>query len=631
KKKVDILHEPLIKKIVQMLRYVSAENHKANTGEAFIYELLHYDFFNIPPIEIARISVNVSSKNFSERKTTWREEIRNAIRKKPTDLFTQELLQGKELAYASKVIEGWIRDGINLTTQQLIERIINESGLLAQCLTGSNKRWDMQLLHTFFDFVKGESSRKTKTTIKQLLETIDLMIGQKVQLPAQLIAFAEDGVNFLTAHASKGLEFEHVFMMGCTTKAWEKSANNFDFKLPDNVFSDDKSIAGEDEDAESRRLFYVAMTRAKRALIVSYAKYDNNGKDLEKSRFVAELESNAQLQTQFVSLPDDDLVEFTLHVLENKKAQAPASLFDNEFVDELLQKYALSVTHLNNYLKCPTAFYFNNLIRVPAPLSAAMTFGSAVHYALEMLFRNMNAHAEKQFESAEDFVRDFKWYMRRFEDAFTETEYKRRIEYGDEILPKFYDKYIEQWNKITSIERSYRNVVVDGAPLSGKLDKIEFNGNVVNVVDYKTGQYERAKTKFGPPEIEKVEKAKLEDKDPKFEDEFGGDYWRQAVFYKILIDADKSTPWEMQSAEFDFVEPDKATNEYIKRRVDITANDVLIVKQQISSTYGQIKAKQFSNGCGKEECNWCDFVSTYYANDSKINTVNLNTDYEQDL
>lgn len=74
----------------------------------------------------------------------------------------------------------------------------------------------------------------------------------------------------------------------------------------------------------------------------------------------------------------------------------------------------------------------------------------------------------------------------------------------------------------------------------------------------------------------------------------------------------------MQSAEFDFVEPDKATGEYIKHRVYISQPDVDIVKQQITSTYENIKAKKFSNGCGKEECEWCDFVNTYY-NDNSTN------------
>ncbi len=74
----------------------------------------------------------------------------------------------------------------------------------------------------------------------------------------------------------------------------------------------------------------------------------------------------------------------------------------------------------------------------------------------------------------------------------------------------------------------------------------------------------------------------------------------------------------MQSAEFDFVEPDKATGEYIKQRVLITNDDVAIVKQQITSTYTKIKAKEFSQGCGKEECTWCDFVNTYYSNRTPV-------------
>jgi len=87
-----------------------------------------------------------------------------------------------------------------------------------------------------------------------------------------------------------------------------------------------------------------------------------------------------------------------------------------------------------------------------------------------------------------------------------------------------------------------RNVVIKGVPLKGKLDKIEFDGKSVNVVDYKTGDIDKARPKIKPPH----------DKDPN-----GGDYWRQAVFYKILIDNYPSKDWEAISATFDFIEPDK--------------------------------------------------------------------------
>ena len=63
----------------------------------------------------------------------------------------------------------------------------------------------------------------------------------------------------------------------------------------------------------------------------------------------------------------------------------------------------MNVTALNNYLKCPLEFYFKNLIRIPSPKNEATEFGSAVHYALEQLFRKMQDGGKEQFPSKEEF------------------------------------------------------------------------------------------------------------------------------------------------------------------------------------------------------------------------------------
>jgi DNA helicase-2/ATP-dependent DNA helicase PcrA len=399
-----------------------------------------------------------------------------------------------------------------------------------------------------------------------------------------------------------------VFMIGCLKDKWDNVRSSGQFRLPDNLFT----IAGTDTE-EARRLFYVAMTRARRSLVISYPEHDNNGKPLVKSQFLAEIaESEDVLQTA-ISISNDDLVRFQLQTLGALPPALPQHIIDTDFARTLLDKYSLSVTHLNQYLKCPVSFYFNNLVKVPSAKNGAMTFGSAVHFALEKLFRNMNAHADKEFGSKADLLRDFKWYMRRNEEAFTPADFKRRMEYGEQILPKFYDKYIGSWNKVTSIERSYRNVVVQGVPMNGKLDKLEFDGKFVNVVDYKTGKFTNAAKKLGRPEPEKVLKATEDNKEPGFEHLHGGDYWRQAVFYKILIDNDTSQDWEMRSVEFDFVEPDRDTGEFIRHRVDIDATDVETVKKQVVSTYRSIMNKEFGKGCGKADCEWCTFVNDYYA------------------
>jgi DNA helicase-2/ATP-dependent DNA helicase PcrA len=254
----------------------------------------------------------------------------------------------------------------------------------------------------------------------------------------------------------------------------------------------------------------------------------------------------------------------------------------------------MNVTALNNYLKCPLEFYFKNLVRIPSPKNEATEFGSAVHYALEKLFRKMQDGKKEQFPGKAAFIADFEWYMERHQESFTREQYARRMEYGQEVLSNYYDKYVNSFNKVVAIERSIRNITIQGVPLKGKLDKLEFDGKLVNVVDYKSGDPDKgiAKTK-GPSE-----------KEPN-----GGDYWRQAVFYKILVDNYEQKSWKVVSTEFDFIEPDKKKN-YRKEKLLITDPDITTVTQQITTVWQKIQNRDFYTGCGKEDCHWCNFVKT---------------------
>jgi len=249
---------------------------------------------------------------------------------------------------------------------------------------------------------------------------------------------------------------------------------------------------------------------------------------------------------------------------------------------------------LNNFLKCPLEFYFKNLIRIPSPKNEATEFGSAIHYALEQLFRKMQDSGNEKFPSKEVFIADFLWFMHRHRESFTAEQFARRLEYGHDVLGNYYDQYIRSFNKIVAIEYNIRNVTVKGVPLRGKLDKLEFDGKSVNVVDYKTGDPDKAKEKIKG----------TSDKDPN-----GGDYWRQAVFYKILVDNYEQKDWRVVSTEFDFIEPDKKKN-YKKVKVIINPSDIETVTQQITTVWQKIQDRDFYIGCGKEDCHWCQFVKT---------------------
>jgi DNA helicase II / ATP-dependent DNA helicase PcrA len=588
KRNLNLLELPLAQKLVQILSYIAAEYEVPYGGDEILFEILHFDFFDIPPIEIAKLSIEVADRHFTPDKTSIRRLLYEKSHQRPKDLFDTGIHPA--LKQASATLESLIADASNVTIQHLLENIIRKAGVLKKIMTGTERIWMMQVLTCFFDFVKDETRRNPDCTLRQLVRNIHLMRSNNVAIPIVQVGGSDKGVNLLTAHGSKGLEFEYVFLAGSTAGVWEKKRKpGGGYKMPDTLFSS-KPCA--DEEEELRRLFYVAITRAQKKLFISHSAFSNDGKGMEPSKFIAEILDIHDLPSVRAEVTDEQMAEF--QVLQFKELAVPEiARIEEDFITRILERFVMNVTALNNYLRCPLEFYFKNLIRIPSPKNEATEFGSSVHFAIQRLFEKMKEDPSHRFKEKEDMLSDFKWYMYRHRESFTKEAFDRRLEYGTEILSNYYDEYVHKWNKIVAVERNIRNVVVNGVPLKGKLDKMEFTNREVNVVDYKTGDPDKASEKLIPPG----------EKNPN-----GGDYWRQAVFYKILVD-NAHKEWRVVSSEFDFVEPDKK-KKYIKRKLIITAEDITTVTQQLTDTWNRIQARDFYTGCGSTDCHYCNFIKT---------------------
>ncbi|MES2430079.1 MAG: ATP-dependent DNA helicase [Bacteroidota bacterium] len=586
KRSINILEHPFIKKILSILSYLNAEHDIPYGGDEMLFEILHYDFYSIPPIDIAKLTVEVNQKKYNGELTSIRKLLFDKANNPPKDLFDTGLNQ--RLKNVSALLEKLIADVSNITLQQLFENIIQYAGVLPYIMKSNDKIELMQLLTALFNFIKEETARNPSLNLAGLIAIIDLMEKENLPLPLVQVAGSDKGVNLLTAHGSKGLEFDHVFFAGCNATSWEKKRKpGGGYKFPDTMFSSQPNSSDEEE---LRRLFYVALTRAETNLSISYAKFKDDGKEIEPSMFIAEILEQHLIPVEKIILPIEQKTEFELL---HFTAQAPEiEQAEEDFIENLLSKFVMNVTALNSYLDCPLGFYYKNLIRIPAGKSESLVFGSAIHYGVEQLFKKMQDRKEDKFAPVEEVIADFNWYMNRHRENFTKEAFDRRMEYGDEVLRNYYNKYINSWNKVVAVERNIRGVVINGVPIKGKLDKLEFNGKEVNVVDYKSGDIDKAIPKLKAPH----------EKDPN-----GGDYWRQAVFYKILIDNYEQKDWKVISTEFDFVEPDKK-KEYRKEKVIINPQDVETVKQQLTEVWAKIQNRDFYTGCGKEECHWCNFV-----------------------
>jgi len=594
KRKIDVLEQPFGEKIITILRYLAMEMDSPYSGDELLFEIMHYDFFNIAPIEIAKASIAVSKENYAtasnnQPKTSLRRYISELRTPAQPGLF--DSVQNVEMKFLISDIDYLLKESVSVTLQQFFQQVIAKMGILRYIMNQPDKGTHMQMLTSFFDFLKEESRKNPEIKLSDLITTIDLMKKNNIRLSLNQVIFSDKGINFLTAHGSKGLEFEYVFFIGCDKKTWDSKGRNNGFSYPDTLTRGPSDDIAQKE--ESRRLFYVALTRAKQCLMISYASKDRNGKDQEASQFIGEILADTPLVVHYPKVNEEDMLGFyaTQFSVDDKPK---IELLDRNYINQLLQNYTLSVTHLNNYLDCPLRFYFQCLIRVPSGKSPAATFGQAVHWALNRTFKKLKEWGD-EFPPTEEFMKEYRWYMYRNRDSFTKEDFKLRVAYGEKILPAYYEQNIGSWNKIAITERTIKNIQIEGVPIKGNLDKIEFEGKNVSVVDYKTGKLKNAKDKLLRPTNEQPN---------------GGDYWRQAVFYKILIDHDRND-WQVVNTIFDFVEPIK-DGEYHKEKLFINSEDTATVTDQIKTVYQKIMAHDFNTGCGKKECDWCHFVKSNF-------------------
>ncbi len=582
KRKVNVLKQQEIKKLILILKYISEEYTKPFSGEKHLFEILHFDFFGISAQDAALVSLHCSIRRDAEANDKkWRNEISNVASLKAAGVKDVD-----KIIRCSNALESWIHDIPNVTAQVLFERILTRGGVLDYILSSEDKVWKLQLINTFFNFIKEESSREENISMLQILDMISKMEENSIEMPLSKIIFSENGIHFLTAHGSKGLEFEHVYIIRSDNQNWvQKKYGRSGYKYPATLVP-----ASEQSDVEDdRRLFYVAMTRAKTNLTLSFSDFDDNEKALEPSRFISEITSSDDYTKQ-INVKEDDIVEYKATLM--RYSQGKTELIEHDLIDRVLQTFRVSATSLNKYLRCAITFYFENILRVPMARSATNGFGNAIHYALEMYFRDMEGDPERKVPPVENLQNHFAIGMKKFHSHFTKKEKELSTIRGKKLLADYYDEYQSTWPLPRKYELEFDiKTEFNGIPISGKLDQVAIFDNHLEVIDYKTGRYIPSKLKG-----------------PVGEEDLGGDYWRQIVFYKLLLNGDDRLKEPMRSGIMDFVEKTK-DGKFYRRKFEVEPFEIKVVGEQLTDTYTKIKNHEFTTGCEEEGCKWCNFVN----------------------
>ena len=593
RKSLNLLKEPLIKNLLAYPRYEMAEKYIPFSGDPLLFEIFHHNFHSLPPLKIAGICSELNANKRSKKEAVFiRDYLGRLAATNKQKLFTGDEITDN-LINLHQTLEHLISDSENLPLLKWFEGLFNKAGILSFVMKQPDKSWLMKLLNGFFDFVQDECRRNPDLDMAGLLKQISLLEENGISIPLVQTSGNEKGVNLLTCHGSKGLEYEYVFFIGCYSGVWEgKKKWSQGYKLPPNVFNKETP---EEKEEELRRLFFVAATRAEKHLYISFPSFSNEGKALEASRFIAEMNA-LDLKVEPVVIDEETRLNYSS--LRYGLIQQPElQKAEKDFTDQLLASFKMNVTALNNYLECPIKFYYNNLIRIPSAVSESAQFGSSMHDALNYYYNKM-MESGRVYPSKEVLISRFQWHIYYNREVFTPESLTRFTEYGSQCLSDLHNAFFASAADEFVRTEVPMDAVVNDIPLKGFADKVQYWGNEVVITDFKTGSLDKCNRRWEFAEPAHPQKPE------------GGNYWRQAVFYKILFDRQKGKSKDLRGIEFLFVEPNEK-KEFDTKKILINSDHEEIVLDQISTVWQKIQAHDFYTGCGKPECHWCNFVKEH--------------------
>ncbi len=355
----------------------------------------------------------------------------------------------------------------------VVYAFLERSGLLKSLVGALSVESEVRIknIRLFFDKIKGFSDLAENDSLHAFARYLDLLreVGDN---PATSEAdLDEDAVSVLTVHKAKGLEFGAVFLVGLVEDRFPGREQREKIPVPDALLKE--ALPGKENYLqEERRLFYVAMTRARRSLYLTWSR-DYGLKRLRKvSPFVLEALDIPRMPDEV--LKATAIEEIRRYALAGEKprpagrVRAPALL-------------RLSHAQVEDYLVCPLKYRFRHVMRVPVLPHHTIVFGRVLHETIHVYLKN---RMKGRAVSEEDVVREFagKWVNEGF--LSREHEELRRAA-GERALRLFYKNEEASASLPDFLEKGFC-WQEGGVRFSGRFDRVDFEPGGPVIIDYKS-------------------------------------------------------------------------------------------------------------------------------------------------
>lgn len=450
--------------IKALINFIQALNDPKSSSA--IYGLLASEIYNVPLNSIVEMSSAASRSH-----TPLEEYLRtNSINSQSIQKALSDLDKYRGLEYqmsSGQLLYRYLQDGKYLNT------------LVDQSLKDSKAALKIQNIAQFFSIVKEfERISSNNKDIYSLWRYLNNVISSEADILIQPSPLDVNAVSILTIHKAKGLEFNTVFVVDLNEQTFPSVNRSDQIAMPEGLFSADQEKINW-HILEERRLFYVAMTRAKERLFLTCAP-DHGGKRLKKpSRFIQEslgIQPDSSMLRK-TSANIDFINSFS--ILPDKKFN-PISRYLRE--DGWLH---LSTNQIADYLRSPQEFWYFNVLNLPKGPFHALVYGSAMHAALEVYYRFKQSGNIPPLKDLYEAY-DNSWVSEGFVSLQHE---KDRYKNGKLTLKKFYNKHNKLSEKPQYIEKPFVLRIKElKLEISGRYDAVFNENNGSEIRDFKTSE-----------------------------------------------------------------------------------------------------------------------------------------------
>lgn len=586
--------EPIVQ-LVTLFRVI--DQLKTGQESPELYRLFQLEWFGVSPLLAMQLSRAAHSAKLSMVDVLSRGY--ETFSKHHAGAPVSEAVFATAVTALNKLIEWGTLDS-RVVFSDWSQTVQKESGFLEWVLRQENRIEILGWIAALDREVTALLRANQDMRLAEFLLALETMEEHQLPLTVDQGYSKQHAVTLSTVHKAKGREWAVVFVTGLVDGAWGNTHKRVLLPLPDGILKNTPTNAKESkkqQNEDDRRLFFVALSRAKQQVFLSYpAATVRDGRTREHlpSLFLTEIQPHLEPATLATALDTQEAQAKHLERLVTPPPKQQVALGEKEYLQFLAQHMTLSVSALNAYLRNPEEFLTHYLLKVPTPSTPAFAFGTAVHAALEQLYAGVTP--DGHFPALSVLEEKFETTLKK--ELLLKQDIKRELEHGRLVLAEFYKSQnpgdlanVLATEKFFGFGRSVAHL--GDIALTGRIDRIDWidkTNKTVRLIDYKTGNTRSV------GEIEATTKTALQQlsaREQALPEAIRGPYKRQLLFYKLLTELDRSFEPTATEGVFEFVEPDKRSGVRVARAFVLEDEAVSLLKELIITVMAEIRTGEF--------------------------------------